>query len=111
MLNDQLNDQERAAWAGIERRLGEAPGAGVSWCVTEAGWAATRRWFPYLTAVVVPLLLPAISVAEIHPLVARGAAVVAVMVVLGRRLQRGPQDGHGTCAAGVGSLPGHRSQR
>jgi hypothetical protein len=102
-----LNEHDQRAWADIERRLGTE--AGVRFVTFRVGLrrpTARLPWLPYVMAVVVPLLLPAISAAEMHPV--GSAAGLLVVVTLCRWARRGAS-GTGPPPQGTSSL--ERSER
>jgi Protein of unknown function (DUF3040) len=100
-----LNEHDQRAWADIERRLGAE--ADVRFLTIRVGpRRPTARlprvpWLPYVMAVVVPLLLPAISAAEMHPV--GSAAGLLVVVTLCRWARRGAS-GTGPPPQGTSSL-------
>jgi hypothetical protein len=92
-----LDERDERAWVDIQRRLGCDDAAGFFTIPLGPIARVTRsRWFPYLMAVAVPLLLPGICAVEVHPAVASLAGLVFA-VVLFRQIRReaGVQRGGG----------------
>jgi hypothetical protein len=110
-----LNEQDQHAWADIERRLSPDLGSALDDAsgstgtprfltiqLTPIARTARSRWFPYVMAVVVPLLLPAISAAEMHPAVSSVGGLVLAVAVL-RWAQR---EASGRQTGGTDPTPG-----
>jgi Protein of unknown function (DUF3040) len=103
-----LNERDQRVWADIERRLGaEADARFLTFQVGPRRPATRLPWLPYVMAVVVPLLLPAISAAEMHPVVGSVAGLL-VVVTLCRWAHRGAS---GTAPPPPGTSSLERSER
>ena len=63
-----LDERDRRAWADLERRLLDdtAPRFLPAARLSPRRSPPPARWLPYVMAVVVPLLLPAVSVMEMR---------------------------------------------
>jgi hypothetical protein len=78
-----LNERDRLAWADLEYRLRDdaAPGF-VPIGLPSPHRRTPPRWLAYVMAVVVPLLLPTVSVMEMRP-AASELGILAVALVAG----------------------------
>ncbi|MDX6585130.1 MAG: hypothetical protein QOI10_4314 [Solirubrobacterales bacterium] len=100
-----LNGRDQRAWEGLERRLRD-DGA-VSFLPMQIPLAdrwASPRWLPYAMAVIVPLLLPTLSVVEMRPFAARVGGLVAVTLALPRWAARRALS---NSRSGIGPTRGH----
>lgn len=79
-----LGERDRREWAGIERDLaGEESRRFISFEFSRERFPAPPRWWRYVPAIGVPLLLPAVSVAEMRPVISCLAVLVAAVFLLG----------------------------
>ncbi|WP_445183502.1 DUF3040 domain-containing protein [Pseudonocardia sp. Cha107L01] len=100
-----LTEQDTRALADIERRLRhETTPRFLCVRLTPRQPRTPPRWLAYVMAVVVPLLLPAVSVLEMRPLVTCVCGLVASTVVLPRWVQR---EARGNTHSGNGPTSGH----
>jgi hypothetical protein len=100
-----LNGHDQRAWEGLERRLRD-DGA-VSFLPVRIPLAnrwTLPRWLPYAMAVIVPLLLPTLSVFEMRPFAACVCGLVAVTLVLPHWAARRARS---SSPSGIGPTRGH----
>jgi hypothetical protein len=77
-----LNERDERAWVDIQRRLDRDEAARfLPLPLASIARMSRSRWFPYLMAVAVPLLLPGICAIEIHPAIASLAGLVLAVVL------------------------------
>jgi hypothetical protein len=99
-----LNERDQLAWADIESRLRHGTTRFLPARLPPRHPRTPPRWLAYVMAVVVPLLLPAVSVLEMRPLVACAGGLVAVTVVLPHRIRR---QARSNSHSGTGPTSGH----
>lgn len=79
-----LGERDRREWAGIERDLAAEESRGfISFEFGRRRFPALPRWWRYVPPIGVPLLLPAVSVAEMRPIISCLAALVAAVFLVG----------------------------
>lgn len=78
-----LGERDRREWAGIERDLVIEESRGfISFQFGRERFPALPKWWRYVPSIGVPLPLPAVSVAEMRPIISC-LAVLAAEVLLG----------------------------
>jgi hypothetical protein len=86
-----LNERDRRAWADIEYRLrNDAAHRFLHVGLLSPSRRTPPRWLPYVMAVLVPLLLPTVSVIEMRPAASELGVLVAGTVALLRFTHRTP---------------------
>jgi hypothetical protein len=100
-----LNGHDQRAWEDLEGRLrGDGTASFLPVPIPLALRWTSPRWLPCAMAVIVPLLLPTLSVFEMRPFAARTGAVVAVTLALPHWAARRAR---GSSRSGIGPTRGH----
>lgn len=84
-----LDEEEWRTWERIRRQLNSETATqfcSVNFVPIER--VVRARWFPFAMAVIVPLLLPALSVLEMFPADASVGGSLLAVVAVARRLTR-----------------------